>query len=60
MYLQKVNGKKLYKKLFLVAILKATNEKSRIRIQICNSVVRVSGYGSESVPKCHGSTTLIL
>jgi hypothetical protein len=40
------------KKQFFVAILKATDKKSRIRIR--KSVVRISGSGSGSVPKCHG------
>jgi hypothetical protein len=52
--LQKV--KNLGKKLVFVDILKATDEKSRIRIR--NSVVRIRGSGS--VLKCHGSTTLEL
>jgi hypothetical protein len=45
--------------LIFVDILKATDEKSRIRIlnRIRNSVVRPCGSGS--VLSCHGSTTLI-
>jgi|688.fasta_scaffold1496910_1 hypothetical protein len=54
MYLQKVKSKKRRKK-HIVAIMKATEEKSRIRI--LNSVVRIRGSGS--VPTCHGSTTLV-
>jgi hypothetical protein len=46
--------KKLRKNLFFVGILKATKEKSRIRIR--NPVVRVGGSGS--VPR-HGSGTLV-
>jgi hypothetical protein len=39
-----------------VSILKVTDEKSRIRIRIRLSEVRIRGSGS--VPKCHGSATL--
>jgi hypothetical protein len=46
----------LEKNLFFVGILSATDEESRIRIRM--SVVRILGSGS--VPKCHGSTTLVL
>jgi hypothetical protein len=52
-----LKAKKLLKKnLFFVGILAATDEKIRIRIRM--SVVRIHGFGS--VPKCHGSTTLVL
>ncbi len=37
------------KNLFFVGFLTATDEKSRIWVQI---------FGSGSIPKCHGSTTL--
>ncbi len=57
MYLQKVKTKKsLKKKLFSVGILKATDEKSRIRIRIRKSVVRIR---SKMLPKCNGFTTLV-
>jgi hypothetical protein len=57
MYLSKGNKPK---KIFFVDILKATGEKSRIRIRIRirMSVVRILGSGS--VPKCYGSTTMVL
>ncbi len=48
--------KTLEKNLVFVGILSATDEKSRIRIRM--SVVRIHGWGS--VPKCHGSTTMVL
>ncbi len=50
--------KNLEIKLFFVGILSATDEKSRIRIR--KSVVRIRGPGFGSVPKCHGSTTLLV
>jgi hypothetical protein len=50
-YLNKVLSMKTKKKRFFVGILKVTDEKSRIRIQIRKVVV----YGSTSVPTCHGS-----
>jgi hypothetical protein len=40
---QKKVGKKTY---FFVGILKATEEKGRIRIRISKSVVRICGSGS--------------
>jgi hypothetical protein len=40
---------------FFVAILKATDEKSRIRIRTGKSLIRIRGSGT--VPKFHGSTT---
>ncbi len=58
MYLQKVKSKKtLEKTLFFVEILKATDEKGRIRIRnwIRDSVLWIRWSGSG--PKCHGSTT---
>jgi hypothetical protein len=53
---------------FFVGILKATDEKSRIRIltripisiQIRNPVYEIQGSGSRSVFKYYGSRTLIL
>jgi hypothetical protein len=56
MYRQTALTKKPGKKLISVGIMKATQEKSRIQIQICRSVVHFCGPGS--VPKCH--TTLII
>jgi hypothetical protein len=57
MYFQKVIGKKtLGKKLtFCIASCPPPTKRSRIRIQ--KSAVRIPGSGS--VPKCHGSTTLL-
>ncbi len=55
----KTDVKTLKKKnLFFGGILSATDEKSRIRIWICKSGTdpRIQ-FGS--VPKCHGSTTLV-
>jgi hypothetical protein len=46
-------------KWLLVAILKVTDENSRIRIQMLESEVRIRGSGSGSGPKCHGPSTLI-
>jgi hypothetical protein len=56
---QKNFGKK---KLFFVGCLSATDEKSRIRNRIRDrmSVVRIRGSGFGSVPKFHGSTTLVI
>jgi hypothetical protein len=56
---------KLEKNFSFVGILKVTNKKSRIRIQIR---IHNQVYGSKdpdldhsgSVPKCHGSGTLLL
>jgi hypothetical protein len=53
-YLHKAEAKKLGKKLIFVGILKAREEKSRIRIR--NPLVRI--HGSGSVSKRHGSGTL--
>jgi hypothetical protein len=50
-----ISKKTLKKKLIFVGILSATDEKSRIRIRIRQSVVRTRGSGS--VPTCHESTT---
>jgi hypothetical protein len=47
----------LEKNLFLLASWKPPDENSRIRIRIHKSVIRICGTGS--VPKCHGSTTLL-
>jgi hypothetical protein len=52
----KSNKQKEKKTYFFVDTLSATDEESRIRIPM--SVVRI--HGSGSVPKCHGSTTLVL
>jgi hypothetical protein len=43
------------KNIFFVSILSATAEKSRIRIRKSGVLIR----GSGSVPKCHGSTTMV-
>jgi hypothetical protein len=51
-----VVAKKRRKKSFLVAILKVTEDNSRIQIRL--SEVRICESGS--VPKCHGSTTLLI
>ncbi len=51
MYLQKV----IEKNFSFAGILSPTNEKRRIWIR--KSVVRIRGSGT--VPKCHGSTTLV-
>jgi hypothetical protein len=53
MYLQK--GISI--KLFYSGVLKVTNKKSRIWSQIRESKVWIRG--SRSVPKCHGSGTLV-
>ncbi len=55
-YLNKVLSIKTKKKRIFIGILKVTDEKSRIRIQIRKVVV----YGSTTVPKCHGSTKVNL
>ncbi len=55
-------------KLLFVGILKVNNEKSRtwsriripIRIGIHKYMVWVGGSGSRSLPKCHGSGTVVL
>ncbi len=62
MQLQKIISKKVKENnLFVVAILKVIDENSRIRgrirIRIRQSEVRI--HISGSVPKCHGSATLI-
>jgi hypothetical protein len=44
----------LERNLFLLASWKPPDENSRIRIRIHKSVIRIG-----SVPKCHGSTTLL-
>jgi hypothetical protein len=57
MYLQKVMSKNIFKKeLLFVDIMSATDKKSRIRIR--KSAVRIPGSGS--MPKCHGSTPLVM
>jgi hypothetical protein len=56
MYVQNNKQKNFKKNLLSVGILKATEEKGRIRIRIRQSVVRICGSGS--APKCHGSTKL--
>jgi hypothetical protein len=56
--LNQYKQKKLFKKLIIYRHLVSTDEKSRIRIR--ESVVRICGIGSGSVPKCHGSTILVL
>ncbi len=38
-----------------LSVLKVKDENIRIRIQINWSEARIRGYGSRSVPKCHGS-----
>jgi hypothetical protein len=54
MYLYKEINKHKISELFLVGILKVTDEKSRIR-----SLIRIRIRGSESAePLCHGSGTL--
>ncbi len=56
MCLQIVISKKTWKKkIIFVGIMKAIDDKSRIQIR--KSVVRTCGSGS--LPKCHGSTTLV-
>jgi hypothetical protein len=65
MYQQKVPvrcRKTWGKKLFFIGVLKLKDENSRIqsRIRINWSEARILGYGSGSVPQCHGSTTLAL
>jgi hypothetical protein len=45
-------------KIFFVGMLNATEEESRIRIRICNPVVRIRGLGS--VSRRHGHTQPIL
>ncbi len=55
MYLQTAIRTKSGKKLIFVNILKATDEKSRIQIQIRKPMAQICG--SESVPK--SQTTLI-
>ncbi len=57
----KINKQKYFFKLIFVAVLKGTEEncriRSRIRIRVRYSEVRIRGSGS--VPKCHGTATLI-
>ncbi len=50
---QKVKSKE---NLYFVGILKATDEKSKIRIRFPRSLVQIRGSGS--VPTCYGSTPL--
>jgi hypothetical protein len=59
MYLQKIISKKLKKEktLFVVGILKATDEKSRIPDPDPDPKVGGTDPGSKSVPNCRGSTT---
>jgi hypothetical protein len=40
-YFQKVKGKKTWKKLFLIGIMKFTDEKSRMRILIRTKMLRI-------------------
>jgi hypothetical protein len=55
LYLQKVISRKTRKKIVFVGVLKVNDENSRIRIHWSEARIR----GSGSVPKCHGSTTLL-
>ncbi len=62
MYLQKKN-QKIGENIFLIGVLKVTDEKSRIRnrrmrIRIRSSEVRIRESGSGFVPKCLGHGTL--
>jgi hypothetical protein len=61
LYLQKVQfgyeQKNLLEKIVFVSVLKVIDEKSRIRIKIRESQVRIRESGS--VPKSHGSGTLV-
>jgi hypothetical protein len=64
MYLQKYsNQQKKKKKKFFVVVLKVNDENSRIpsqiRINWSETRIHVSGPGSGSLPKYHGSATLV-
>ncbi len=51
---------KLEKKTYFFGILEVTDEKRRIRIWARKLGVGIQGSGSGSVPKCHGSGTLLM